>query len=73
MVFLFMGLTSYGEGVMMENTEKKYYERSYKLVLENTKYNSEGKAVITLDDEWREEKEWDAMFNQIQMEQKNLD
>ena len=58
---------------MMENTEKKYYERSYKLVLENTKYNSEGKAVITLDDEWREEKEWSAMFNQIQMEQKNLD
>ena len=32
---------------MMENTEKKYYERSYKLALENTKYNSEGKAVIT--------------------------
>ena len=52
---------------MMENSEKKYYERSYKLALENTKYNSEGKAVITLDDEWREEKEWDAMFNQIQM------
>ena len=24
----------------MENTEKKYYERSYKLALENTKYNS---------------------------------
>ena len=22
---------------------------------------------------WREEKEWDAMFNQIQMEQKKLD
>ena len=41
---------------MMENTEKKYYERSYKLASENTKYNSEGKAVITLDDEWREEK-----------------
>ena len=40
---------------MMENTEKKYYERSYKLALENTKYNSEGKAVITLDDE-REQK-----------------
>ena len=58
---------------MMENTEKKYYERSYKLASENTKYNSEGKAVITLDDEWREEKDWDAMFNQIQMEQKNLD
>ena len=57
---------------MLDNTEKKYNERSYKLALENTKYNSEGKAVITLDDEWREEKEWDV-FNHIQMEQKNLD
>ena len=53
---------------MMENTEKKYYERSYKLALEKTKYNSEGKAVITLDDEWREEKEWDDVFEQLQKE-----
>ena len=53
---------------MMENTEKKYYERLYKLALENTKYNSEGKAVITLDDEWREEKEWDDVFEQLQKE-----
>lgn len=63
-----MGLTSYGEGVMMDNTEKKYNERLYKLALENTKYNSEGKAVITLDDEWREEKEWDDVFEQLQKE-----
>ena len=49
---------------MMENTEKKYYERSYKLASENTKYNSEGKAVITLDGEWREEKEWDVVLCQ---------
>ena len=68
-----MGLTSWGEGVMMENTEKKYYERSYKLALENTKYNSEGKAVITLDDEWRDEKEWDAMFEQLQKDQEISD
>lgn len=50
----------------------EYDDKVYKLASENTKYNSEGKAVMTLDDEWREEKEWDAVFNQIQMEQKNL-
>lgn len=57
---------------MMNNTEKKYNEREYTLALENTKYNSDGKAVIALNDEWREEKEWDAVYNQMQMEQKNL-
>lgn len=46
----------------------EYDDKVYKLASENTKYNSEGKAVMTLDDEWREEKEWDAVFNQIQME-----
>lgn len=63
-----MGLTSQGEGVMMNNPEKKYNERSYKLALENTKYNSEGKAIITENDEWRDEKEWDAVFEQLQKE-----
>ena len=58
---------------MMENTEKKYYERSYKLASENTKYNSEGKAVITLDDKWRDEKEWDAVFEQLQKDREISD
>lgn len=53
---------------MMNNPEKKYNERSYKLALENTKYNSEGKAIITENDEWRDEKEWDAVFEQLQKE-----
>ena len=43
----------------------EYDDKVYKLASENTKYNSEGKAVMTLDDEWREEKEWDAVFNQL--------
>lgn len=73
MVFLFVGLTGYGKGDMMENTETKYSEKAYKLALKNTKCNSEGKAVIELNDEWRDEKEWDAVFNQIQMEQKKID
>lgn len=51
----------------------QYGDKAYKMAAGNTKYNSDGKAVIEKNDEWREEKEWDAMFNQIQMEQKNLD
>lgn len=38
---------------------------------DNTKYNSDGKAVILENDEWRDEKEWDEVFAQMQKEQKN--
>jgi len=40
-------------------------------VSDNTKYNSDGKAVILENDEWRDEKEWDEVFAQMQKEQKN--
>lgn len=53
----------------MKKTETKYSERAYKLAIDHTKYNSDGKAVIPCNDEWRAEKEWDVMFEQIQMEQ----
>lgn len=49
----------------------QYSERAYKLASDNTKYNSEGKAIIQENDEWRDEKEWDAVFEQSQKEQKN--
>lgn len=38
---------------------------------DNTKYNDDGKAVISENDEWRDEKEWDEVFEQMQNEQKN--
>ena len=47
---------------------KGYDEKAYELAMENTKYNSVGKAVITEDDEWREETEWDDMFEQMKKE-----
>ena len=47
-----------------------YDKKAYQLAMKNTKYNSEGKAVIELDDEWRNETEWDAMFEQMSKERK---
>ena len=35
---------------------------------DNTKYNDDGKAVISENDEWRDEKEWDEVFEQMQKE-----
>lgn len=46
----------------------QYIEKAYKLALDNTKYNSDGKAVIPENDEWRDEKEWDEIFEQLQEE-----
>lgn len=49
----------------------QYSEKSYKMASDNTKYNAAGKAVILENDEWRDEKEWDEVFGQLQKEQKN--
>jgi DNA-damage-inducible protein J len=45
-----------------------YSQKAYKLAEKNTKYNSEGRAVIEEDDEWRNETEWDEMFKQMKKE-----
>lgn len=39
--------------------------KAYQLASENTKYNTEGKAVAVQEDEWREETEWEAIFEQL--------
>ena len=51
----------------------QYSEKSYKMASDNTKYNADGKAVILENDEWRDEKEWDAMFEQLQKNQEISD
>lgn len=48
-----------------------YGQKAYQLAKNNTKYNAEGKAVIELDDEWRDETEWEAMFEQMKKERKS--
>ena len=42
-----------------------YGSQAYKLAMENTKYNKAGKAVISSDDEWAEENEWDEIFEEM--------
>ena len=50
----------------------QYSEKSYKMASGNTKYNAAGKAVILENDEWRDEKEWDEVFKQMQKERQYL-
>ena len=42
-----------------------YGLQAYKLAKQNTSYNKNGKAVISSDDEWKDETEWDDMFEQM--------
>lgn len=46
-----------------------YNAEAYRLAMQNTKYNDEGKAVISADDEWANEPEWDDMFKQMKKQQ----
>ena len=45
-----------------------YGLKAYKLAMQNTNYNKEGIAVISSDDDWAEESEWDDMFEQMKKE-----
>lgn len=45
-----------------------YNKKTYRLAMENTKYNSDGKAVVSKDDEWRDESEWDDIYEQMKKE-----
>lgn len=56
----------------MEKREKMNTEvygfKAYKLAMQNTNYNEDGKGIISFDDEWREETEWDDIFEQMKKE-----
>lgn len=45
-----------------------YGLKAYKLAMQNTNYNKEGRAVISSADDWAEESEWDDMFEQMKKE-----
>lgn len=45
-----------------------YNKKAYQFAMNNTRYNSEGKAVISKDDEWANETEWDDVFEQMKKE-----
>lgn len=37
----------------------------------NTKYKTQGHAVITADDSWRDESEWDEAYNELIASERN--
>lgn len=39
-----------------------YDLKAYKLAMQNTNYNQKGEAVISMDDEWMNEPEWNRIF-----------
>ena len=45
-------------------------EAAYDYATNNTPCNASGRPVITKDDEWRGETEWDEMFADLQNKQK---
>jgi antitoxin component of RelBE/YafQ-DinJ toxin-antitoxin module len=46
----------------------RYSNNAYQIAMNNTTYNSEGRAVISKDDEWAKETEWDEIFEQMKRE-----
>lgn len=49
-----------------------YSKKAYLLAMKNTQYNKDGKAVISKDDEWTGETEWDDIFEQMKKENDTL-
>lgn len=45
-----------------------YTMKDYKFAIENTKYNPKGYPVVSNDDEWLEETEWDDLYEQMKKE-----
>lgn len=45
-----------------------YNKKAYQNAISNTKFNETGKAVISKDDEWVDETEWDDLFEQMKKE-----
>jgi len=46
----------------------KYNKKAYQLAMKNTKYNSDGKTVVSKNDEWKDETEWEEIFKQMKKE-----
>ena len=43
----------------------KYGLEAYKLAIQNTKYDKQGRATISSDDEWADESEGDDVYEQV--------
>lgn len=48
-----------------------YGLKAYKMAMQNKSYDKNGKAIISSDDDWTDETEWDDMFEQMKKERGN--
>ena len=48
-----------------------YGIKAYKLAIQNTNYDKNGNATISLNDEEADESEWDDVFEQLKKERRN--
>ena len=55
-------------GEYMADRSGIYNANAYRIAMQNTKYNTDGKATITADDEWASKSEWDDMLEQLKKE-----
>jgi addiction module RelB/DinJ family antitoxin len=46
----------------------RYNNKAYQLAMNNTTYNPDGKAVVSKDDEWTNETEWDDIYEHMKQE-----
>lgn len=49
-----------------------YGLQAYKFAMQNTKYDKSGRAIISPDEEWNDETEWEDMYKKFLEENKNL-
>lgn len=59
-----MSLKDIREKNSKELLEKIDMEKATRIAKENTKYNEQGYAVISKDDEWREDNEWNRDYDE---------
>ena len=49
---------------------KENREKVYSFAAENTSYNAGGSPVVRKDDEWRDETEWDELYESLAVKSK---
>ena len=58
------------EAIIVTNGEftafmKEHHGKAHALARKNTKYNEDGQAILTEDDPWADEEEWDALYRKL--------
>lgn len=50
---------------ILEQYIKENKEKAYNFAKNNAKYNAQNRPIISKDDEWIKETEWDELYNKL--------